>query len=58
MRADYRNANFLTIVRIAAALEIDPGELVRGIGVDSLPERRHQLTASELLRERERRAEH
>jgi len=39
------NPSFFTLVRIAGSLEIDPGELVRGITADMLPPHAAVLTA-------------
>lgn len=41
-----------SLVRIAAALEIDPGTLISGITADAYGERSHQLTARELINAR------
>lgn len=38
-----------SIVRIATALEIDPGSLISGITSSSYGERTHQLTARDLI---------
>ena len=38
-----------SIVRIASALEIDPGTLITGIAADAYGERTHQLTAREFI---------
>lgn len=48
------NPSLTTVVRVAGVLGIDPAELVNGIGLQDLPARSHQLTAAELIRERER----
>lgn len=48
------NPSLTTLIRIAIALNTDPGELVRGIGESALPVRTHLLTAAELIRERQR----
>lgn len=44
------NPSFYTLVRIAASLGIDPGDLVRGIGKDMLPPRAEVLTVKEYAR--------
>jgi len=49
------NPNLTTIVRIAAALNADPGALITGIPLDSVPGRVHQLTAADFIRERQKR---
>jgi transcriptional regulator with XRE-family HTH domain len=49
------NPSLTTLVRIASALNADPGDLVRGIGRSALPDRTHLLTAADLIRERRRR---
>lgn len=49
------NPSLTTIVRMAGVLDIDPAELVSGLGLAHLPERTHQLTAADLIRERARR---
>ena len=41
-----------TLVRLATALEIDPGQLISGITAEEYGHRSHQLTARELIRER------
>lgn len=41
-----------TLVRLAAALELDPAVLVAGLSPESLPERDHRLTVRDLLRAR------
>lgn len=41
-----------TLVRIATALEIDPGRLISGLTSSDYGQRSHQLTARELIRER------
>lgn len=50
------NPSLTTIVRMAGVLGIDPSELVRGLGLGDLPERAHQLTAADLIRERTKRS--
>lgn len=51
------NPSLTTIIRVAGVLEVDPGELVRGLSLDDLPSRDHRLTASELIRERRKRGQ-
>ncbi|MBX3093429.1 MAG: helix-turn-helix transcriptional regulator [Cryobacterium sp.] len=46
------NPSLTTIVRVAGVLEVDPAELVSGIGLQNLPVRSHQVTAADLIRER------
>ncbi|HEU4849688.1 MAG TPA: hypothetical protein VFS93_04685 [Terrimesophilobacter sp.] len=41
---------------LAGVLDIDPAELVSGLGLAQLPQRKHQLTAADLIRERTRRS--
>ena len=43
------NPNLMTIIRIAGVLGVDPGELVTGIGVESLPEATRVYTAMDFL---------
>ncbi|MFC6355080.1 helix-turn-helix domain-containing protein [Luethyella okanaganae] len=50
------NPSLTTIVRVAGVLDVDPGDLVRGIGLDHLPPRSHRLTAADLIRERKARS--
>ncbi len=49
------NPAFLTLVRIAAVLGTDPGELVRGITGEMLPEKARRFSAADYVREREQR---
>jgi transcriptional regulator with XRE-family HTH domain len=49
------NPEFLTLIRLASVLGTDPAELVKGIGGESLPEKRRVFTAREFVRERARR---
>jgi transcriptional regulator with XRE-family HTH domain len=49
------NPTFHTVVRIASVLGIDPGVLVAGLGVDSLPAMDHVFTARDFVRERRER---
>jgi hypothetical protein len=49
------NPEFHTIVRLAAVLNVDPAELVRGIAGHSLPERPAVFNAAEFVRERTKR---
>jgi len=46
------NPSLVTIVRLAVALDLDPSELVNGLGGEHLPTRSHRLTARDFLRER------
>ncbi|WP_141916591.1 helix-turn-helix domain-containing protein [Klugiella xanthotipulae] len=48
------NPSLTTIVRIAVALDTDPGKLVAGIAGDDLPDRSHRVTAADLIRERQK----
>ncbi|MBK0417568.1 helix-turn-helix transcriptional regulator [Leucobacter sp. CSA1] len=41
-----------TLIRIATALEMDPGAFVTGITADDYGDREHQLTARDLIRAR------
>ncbi|MGO2655600.1 MAG: helix-turn-helix domain-containing protein [Pseudoclavibacter sp.] len=43
------NPTLLTLVRIAAALEIDPGTLIQGLTGDMVPDRPHTVTVSDLI---------
>ncbi|MGO2658459.1 helix-turn-helix domain-containing protein [Mycetocola reblochoni] len=45
-----------TLVRIATALDIDPGELLRGFTAAMYPRKSHGLTAADFIAERQRRA--
>jgi transcriptional regulator with XRE-family HTH domain len=49
------NPNLETLVRLAAVLGVDPGDLVRGMTVDQLPPSRVSYSAADYIRERERR---
>lgn len=44
-----------TLVRLASALEMDPGVFVSGVRADDYGDRNHQLTARELIKERSKR---
>lgn len=44
-----------TLIRLATALEIDPGRLISGITAEDFGHRSHKLTARELIRERQAR---
>lgn len=44
-----------TLTRLATALEIDPGSVLSGLAADDFGPRSHQLTARELIRERQAR---
>lgn len=46
-----------TLVRLASALEIDPGTLISSLHADHFGQRTHQLTAKDLIRERRERSE-
>lgn len=48
--------NLGSIVRIAHALGVDPGELVRGLTPDQLPGRPETYTVHDFVAERKRRA--
>jgi transcriptional regulator with XRE-family HTH domain len=50
------NPALFTLVRIAHALEVDPGSLVTGLTKADIPGSDHMLTATELVEERRRRA--
>ncbi|MCU1514088.1 MAG: family transcriptional regulator [Microbacteriaceae bacterium] len=49
------NPNFITLVRIAAVLGIDPAVLVQGLGAASLPRKIQAFTAADFIRERRER---
>ena len=49
------NPSLTTIVRMSGVLNVDPAELVSGLGLAQLPKRTHQLTAADFIRERARR---
>jgi transcriptional regulator with XRE-family HTH domain len=49
------NPSLVTIIRVSGVLDIDPSELVRGLGLDEIPPRSHRLTAADLIRERTKR---
>lgn len=46
-----------SLVRIAGALEVDPGGFISGLGPDGYGERPHRLTARELIDARSGRAD-
>lgn len=50
------NPNLTTLVRLAAVLGVDPGELVTGMTLADIPKVSHQFTAADLIRERDRRS--
>lgn len=50
------NPALFTLVRIAHALEVDPGALVTGLSKADIPGYDHLLTASEFVEERRRRS--
>lgn len=43
------NPSLTTLVRISNALATDPGELVKGIPLDSVPIRPRQMTAADII---------
>ncbi len=47
------NPTFSTLIRIATALNADPGTFIEGISAASLPRGGHQITAADLIRARE-----
>lgn len=49
------NPNLQTIVNLAIAVNLDPGDLVAGLTSDMVPHRTHKLTAADLIREQRRR---
>jgi len=49
------NPSLVTIIRVSGVLDVDPAELVKGLGLDLIPARTHRLTAADLIRERGRR---
>ncbi|HWU46537.1 MAG TPA: helix-turn-helix transcriptional regulator [Humibacter sp.] len=49
------NPSLTTLVRIANALAADPGEFVKGIQKESVPERKRQLTPADIIHGREKR---
>ena len=46
-----------TVVRIATALDVDPGDLLKGMHADMFPGRTHKFTARDLTRARKERKE-
>ena len=46
------NPEFLTIVRLAGVLGVDAADLIKGIGKESLPDKRRVFSAREYVRER------
>jgi len=46
------NPALFTIVRIAHALEVDPGSLITGLTKADIPGAEHMLTASQFIEER------
>jgi len=53
----FGNPALFTLVRIAHALEVDPGSLIAGIGKADIPGTDHLLTASQFVEERHRRSQ-
>ena len=45
-----------TLVRVASALEVDPGQLLTGITADDYGQREHRFTARDFLAERAQRS--
>lgn len=45
-----------TLVRVATALNIDPGELISGLSANDFGTRTHSYTARDFLREKSRRS--
>lgn len=52
----FGNPALYTLVRIAHALEVDPGALISGLTKADIPGAEHMLTASQLVEERKRRS--
>lgn len=52
----FGNPALYTLVRIAHALEVDPGALISGLTKADIPGTEHMLTASQLVEERKRRS--
>jgi transcriptional regulator with XRE-family HTH domain len=52
----FGNPALYTLVRIAHALEVDPGALIAGLTKSDIPGAEHMLTASQLVEERKRRS--
>jgi transcriptional regulator with XRE-family HTH domain len=50
------NPTFSTLVRLAAALEVDPGALLAGLNAEQLPPTRDTYTALDFRREQDERA--
>ncbi len=48
------NPSLHTILRIATALNIDPGQLVTGLDADMVPDRVHTVTAADLIKARQK----
>ncbi|SDZ52529.1 helix-turn-helix domain-containing protein [Herbiconiux ginsengi] len=46
------NPTFVTILRIADALNLNPAVLVDGLTADMLPDRAHRITVADLIRAR------
>jgi transcriptional regulator with XRE-family HTH domain len=47
------NPSLHTILRIAGALNMNPGRLLDGMTADMLPDRPHKVTVADLIRARE-----
>jgi transcriptional regulator with XRE-family HTH domain len=47
------NPSLHTILRIAGALNMNPGALLDGMTADMLPDRPHKVTVADLIRARE-----
>ena len=47
------NPSLHTILRIATALNMNPGRLLEGMTADLLPDRPHKVTVADLIRARE-----
>ncbi len=50
------NPTLDTLVRLAGVMELDPSQLVTGLGLDDLPPVKSSYTVAEFLREKTRRA--
>jgi transcriptional regulator with XRE-family HTH domain len=47
------NPTFITILRVADALNLNPAALIDGLTADMLPDRPHRITVTDLIRARE-----